>query len=66
MHEVWIRIAKKNVLLVLKVVSTLGDWTAVQCGPYLVFLSSMLPVHLSCTFNDPMSVISLLIRSFLS
>ena len=56
----------KNVLLVLQVVSTLCGWTAVQCGPYLVFLSSMLPVHSSFNFNDPKSVISLLIRSFLS
>jgi hypothetical protein len=56
---------QKNVLLLLKVVSTLGGWTAIQCGPYLVSLSSMLPVHLSFNFNNPKSVISLLIRSFL-
>lgn len=57
---------QENALLVLKVVSKLGGWTAVQCGPHLLFLSSMLPVHLSFNSNDPKSVISLLIRSFLS
>jgi hypothetical protein len=57
---------QKNVLLVLKVVSTLDGWTAVQCGPYLVFLSLMLPVHLSFSFNNCKSLISLSIRSFLS
>lgn len=57
---------QKKVLLVLKVVSTLGGWTALQCSPSLVFLSLMLPVHLSFNFNDCKSIISLLIRSFLS
>ena len=57
---------QKNVLLILTDVSTLAGWTATQCGHYLGFLSSMFPAHLTITSVTPKSVISLLIRSFLS
>ena len=57
---------QKNVLLILKDVSTLGGWTATQCSHYLGFLSSVFPAHLPITSVTPMSVISLLIKSFLS
>ena len=56
---------QKNVLLVLKDVSTLGGWTATQCSHYLGFVSSVFPAHLSVSFNDP-QVNLLLIKSFFS
>jgi len=44
LNEVWIITAEK--FIIFKVVSTLGGWTA-KCSPYLVFLSSVFPAHLT-------------------
>jgi len=44
---------QKNVLLILKDVSTLGGWTATQCIHYLGFVSSVFPAYLTISFNDP-------------
>jgi len=43
----------KNVVLILKDVSTLGGWTATWCSHYLGFVSSVFPAHLTIGFSDP-------------
>jgi hypothetical protein len=62
-HEVWIRTAEKCITY-FEICVHIGGWTAVQCSPYVVLLSSMLSAHFTFNFNDPKSVILLLIRSF--